>query len=288
MERPMIDWRRELQSGGQAETAIGANGNGFGQADGDFCATLLAMASHDLRQPLQVIVGAHDLLARIPQGDAARAQLARAEGATRHLTDILDLLVEALRLHEFPASDRLEPVLLGPMLAQLASEFAEPAHLKGVHLRVIPTSAAAFSHSVLLTGMVRNLMRNAIDYTPRGGRVLVACRRRGPQVHLQVRDSGVGIRGDELDKVFRAFHRVDATRSEGLGLGLFIVKRAADCLGHSVWVCSAAGRGSCFAIVANAAPPSAWPAVSLGKALGVTVRQPSVVPARHRRLRPAG
>src|ERR1700736_444697 len=72
----------------------------------DFSATVLAMASHDLRQPLQVIVGAHDLLARIPQGGAARAQLMRAEDATRQLTDILDLLVEALRLHEFPTRDQ--------------------------------------------------------------------------------------------------------------------------------------------------------------------------------------
>jgi two-component system phosphate regulon sensor histidine kinase PhoR len=251
----MTNWRRKVQLGDQAETGIGANGKGFAEAEGDFCATLLAMASHDLRQPLQVIAGAHDLLARILHGGAARVQLARAEDATRRLTDILDLLVEALRLHELPASDRPEPVLLGPMLAQLASEFAEPARLKEIELRVIPASAAVFSHPVLLTGMVRNLMRNAIDYTPRGGRVLVACRRRGSQVHLQVRDSGDGIPGDELDKVFRAFHRADTTRSTGLGLGLFIVKGAADFLAHDVRVSSARGRGTCFAIVANAASP---------------------------------
>jgi two-component system phosphate regulon sensor histidine kinase PhoR len=77
-------------------------------------------------------------------------------------------------------------------------------------------SAAVFSHPVLLNGMVRNLMRNTIDYTPRGGRVFVACRRHGSQVRLQVRDSGIGIPGEELGKVFSAFHRVDATRSEDL------------------------------------------------------------------------
>ena len=251
----MTNWRRKVQLGDQAEPGIGANGKGFAEAEGDFCATLLAMASHDLRQPLQVIAGAHDLLARIPHGGAARAQLARAEDATRRLTDILDLLVEGLRLHQLPVSDRPEPVLLGPMLAQLASEFAEPARLKKIELRVIPASAAVFSHPVLLTGMVRNLVRNAIDYTPRGGRVLVACRRRGSQVHLQVRDSGNGIPGDELDKVFRAFHRADTTRSTGLGLGLFIVKGAADFLAHDVQVSSARGRGTCFAIVADAASP---------------------------------
>jgi two-component system phosphate regulon sensor histidine kinase PhoR len=255
MEAPMIDWPRGFQLAGDAESAIGAHRrNSFVEADSDFCATLLAMASHDLRQPLQVIVGAHDLLGRIPHGGAAQAQLARAEDATRQLTDILDRLVEALRLHEFSTGDRLEPVPVGPMLAQLAAEFAEPSRLKGIQLRVIPASAAVLSHAVLLNAMVRNLMRNAIDYTPRGGRVLVACRRRGSQVHLQVRDTGVGIPSDELDKVFRAFHRADATRSEGLGLGLFIVKRAAEFIGHDVQVRSAPGRGSWFTVVTDTAP----------------------------------
>jgi signal transduction histidine kinase len=71
--------------------------------------------------------------------------------------------------------------------------------------------------------------------------VFVACRRRGSEVRLEVRDSGIGIPGDELGKVFRAFLQADATRSKGLALGLFIVKRAADFLGHSVQVCSAVG-----------------------------------------------
>jgi len=146
-------------------------GGDFTRAASDFSATLLAMAGHDLRQPLQVIVGAHDLLARIPHGGAAQAQLARAEDATRQLADKLDQLVEALRLREFATSDHHEPVPLGPVLAQLASEFAEPARSKGVKLHVIPASDAVFSHPVLLNGILRNLARNAIEYTPRGGRV---------------------------------------------------------------------------------------------------------------------
>jgi signal transduction histidine kinase len=71
--------------------------------------------------------------------------------------------------------------------------------------------------------------------------VFVACRRRGSQLRLEVRDSGIGIPGDELGKVFRAFLRADAARSDGLGLRLFFVRRAADFLGHSIQVCSAVG-----------------------------------------------
>ncbi len=169
----------------------------------------------------------------------------------------MDQLVEALRLREFANGDQIEPVLLGPILEQLASEFAEPARLKGVRLRVIPVGAAVFSHPVLLMGILRNLARNAIEYTPSDGRVLIGCRRHGSQMRLEVRDNGIGIAGADLGKVFRAFHRTDTIRSEGLGLGLFIVKSAADFLGHRIEVSSEIGRGSCFALVAKAAPPSA-------------------------------
>jgi len=106
----------------------------------------------------------------------------------------------------------------------------------------------------LVRGILRNLIRNAIDYTPNGGRVLVAARQRGTTVRIEVRDNGVGIPVGELADVFRPFHRVDTTRSDGLGLGLFIVKCAAAFLGHGVQVHSVLGRGSRFVVVAGAAP----------------------------------
>jgi two-component system phosphate regulon sensor histidine kinase PhoR len=256
-ERPMIDWRFERPLGSQAETGVGVNRNSFAGVDNDFCATLLAMAGHDLRQPLQIITSAHDVLAQILHSDKQREELARAADAAARLASMLNQLVEAMQLREL-SRDRLHvPVLLRPILDDLAAEFAEPARLKGVELRVISANSAVFSHPVLLKGLVRNLIGNAIDYTPHGGRVFVACRRRGSQVHLQIRDSGVGISADELAKVVSALHRADARYSEALGLGLVIVKGAANLLRHSVEVRSAAGRGSCFAVVANVAPPGA-------------------------------
>jgi signal transduction histidine kinase len=100
--------------------------------------------------------------------------------------------------------------------------------------------------------MLRNLIRNAIDYTPAGGRVFVTPRRSESELCIEVRDTGVGIRANTLSTIFRAFQRADESRADGLGLGLFIVKQAADLLGHRVEVRSAEGRGSCFTVVANA------------------------------------
>ena len=144
-----------------------------------------------------------------------------------------------------------EPVVLRPLFARLAVEFTGPAALKGIELRIAPASGVVSSHPMLLSAILRNLIRNAIDYTPSGGRVIVASRRRGARTHIEVRDSGPGIASGELSNIFEAFYRADTSRADGLGLGLFIVKRAAQFLGHRVEVRSALGRGSCFTVVAN-------------------------------------
>ncbi len=225
---------------GWASRGVGIAARGRANlVDSDFSAALLAMAGHDLRQPLQVITSAHDVLAQILHSDEQRQELARAADATAQLADMLGQLVEALQLRE-RSGDRLHlPVRLRPILADLAAEFAESACLNGITLRVTSAEGAALSHTVMLTGILRNLIRNAIDYTPPGGSV---------------------------------FQRADESRPDGLGLGLFIVKHAADLLGHRIEVSSVEGRGSCFIVVANAAKRSAPAPIGLNVEIGETVR----------------
>jgi two-component system phosphate regulon sensor histidine kinase PhoR len=223
------------------------------QADSDFSATLLAMAGHDLRQPLQVITSAHDVLAHTLFSEEHREELNRAEDATARLASMLGQLVEALQLRVRSNDDLHLPVPLDSVLEDLAAEFDETARLKGITFLVTATRWMALSHPVLLTGILRNLIRNAIDYTPPGGGVFVTSRRCGPELRIAVRDTGVGIRAGALSTIFRAFQRADETRTDGLGLGLFIVKHAANLLGHRVEVRSAEGRGSCFTVVASPA-----------------------------------
>jgi two-component system phosphate regulon sensor histidine kinase PhoR len=218
-----------------------------------FPATLLAMAGHDLRQPLQLITSAHDVLATMLRGKEQRKELAHAAHATAQLARMLSQLVEALQLHERPRENLRAPVLLRPVLQDLAAEFGEPARRKGIAFRLTSARGVALSHPVLLRSIIRNLIRNAIDYTPRGARVFVTSHRCGQEVRIEVRDTGVGIRACALATIFEAFQRADESRADGLGLGLFIVKRAADLLGHRVEVHSVEGRGSRFTVVARAA-----------------------------------
>lgn len=222
-------------------------------AESDFSAALLAMAGHDLRQPLQVITSAHDVLAQVLDSEE-QEELMRAQDATARLAGMLRQLIEALELRDRSGDNLHVAVPLRPILKDLSAEFAETARLKGIILLVGPVQGVALSHPVLLTGILRNLVRNAIDYTPPGGGVFVTSRGRGPNLRIEVRDTGVGIRAAALSTIFRAFQRADDSRSDGLGLGLglFIVKHAADLLGHRVEVRSTEGRGSCFTIVVQA------------------------------------
>lgn len=99
--------------------------------------------------------------------------------------------------------------------------------------------------------MVQNLITNAIRYTPEGG-VLVGCRLRGSRLSLEIYDTGIGIRTEDLERIFREFHRVqdDPRQSDGngLGLGLAITRRLSQMLEHPVTVRSEFGRGSRFSI----------------------------------------
>ncbi len=217
-----------------------------------FLATVLAMAGHDLRQPLQIIRGVHDILGKLLDRDDEREELDQAAEATARLALMLDQLVEALQLHE-RRHDQIIPVPLLPLLCELTAEFSETARRKGIILQVTRTGGAVLSEELLLSGILRNLVRNAIEHTPSGGSVVVASRRSGAELRISVRDTGSGIRASLLPTIFSAFQRGDDSRADGLGLGLFIVKCAADLLGHRVEVRSVDGGGSRFTIVAGSA-----------------------------------
>jgi len=229
------------------------------QRASDFHAVLLGMAGHDLRQPLQVIQSTYERLGGALDADDRKAQLRRGELLARgkiavgKLTDQLDRLTGALRLYEYTATMELSLVPVTPLFDVLLAEGTEPARERGVDLRVLPTRAVVMSNALLLDGIVRNLVRNAIKYTPTSGRVLLACRRRGANMSIDIYDTGIGISADQLPRIFEVFRRLDSTNPDGFGLGLFVVGRAVELLGHRIEVSSAVGRGSRFSVLLKAA-----------------------------------
>ena len=238
----------------------------------------LASASHDLRQPVAAIGLITDLL-RVQVTDPTVRSLAdRLTRAVRSMESLLKGLLDLSRLDSGTVEVQRQRVQLQALLDAVATHEAEAARQKGLRLRVRRTPAIAWTDPVLLEQVLRNLVGNAIRHTQRGG-VLVAVRRRAGQAgasqgawEVQVWDTGPGIRAEDQPRIFEAFVQLGnpgRERSQGLGLGLAIVQRAAHLLEHPLQVRSQVGRGSCFAVSLPAAaatttrptapPPDALP-----------------------------
>jgi signal transduction histidine kinase len=218
-------------------------------------ARFVAAASHDLLQPLSAAKLYLASLGDDALTDPARRTLNKAQSALGSVEGILGALLDISRLESGHASVDVGPVALGPLFRALRDEFTPLAALKGLDLVIRPTEAVVISDRGYLRRILQNLISNAIRYTEKG-RIFVGLRRRGAFLCAEVRDSGPGIAEDDQELIFREFHRVNAraSASEGMGLGLAIVDRAAALLGHPLELRSAPGQGSTFSVGLRAAP----------------------------------
>jgi two-component system, chemotaxis family, CheB/CheR fusion protein len=212
----------------------------------------LAVASHDLRQPLQSLALIHGLLSRTVLDDRAKGLAGRLEQTVGLMTGMLNTLldinqIEAGVVHPSPVS-----FVIGDILQRIGAEFSLQALSQKLDLRVISCRRSIRSDPRLIEQMIRNLVSNALKYT-RKGKILIGCRRRGDQLAIEIWDTGIGIAPAELTAIFEAYHQIDnpaRERSRGLGLGLAIVDRLARLLELGLRVESLPGKGSVFVIEA--------------------------------------
>ena len=216
-------------------------------------ARLLAVAGHDLKQPLQIAVMA---IARAVQGSSdpeVARRLDIASGALHRLGCELDDLARSSQIVE-GETVRPRPVALRRLFAEVESDWRVYAEACGIALRFRAADLSVRTDPAMLLTILRNLVGNALKYARRGTRVLVGCRRRGGTVLITVHDQGPGIAPRRLATIFEAFDRGgrEATPRDamtgGLGLGLHIVRQTAEALQHPVTVRSREGRGSTFAV----------------------------------------
>jgi PAS domain S-box-containing protein len=223
----------------------------------------LAAASHDLLQPLNAARLFSSALAAHPPREPEARQLAeRIDSALRSAEELLDGLLDVSRLDA--GSLRPEPsrFALSRLFASLQEQFAPLAGARGLELRVRGTDAWAYGDRALLRRILQNFLANALRYTPHGG-ALLAARRRGGRLLLQVWDTGPGIAPEHGREVFEEFHRLEQQPSpwgeKGLGLGLAICERIARMLDAPLTLHSRVGRGSVFAVSVPLAESEAEP-----------------------------
>ena len=217
----------------------------------------LAAASHDLRQPMHALAILLELLRpEVQLSHKGSSILSRAQQAADAMNGLLDALLDISKIDAGVIRPSRRAFCVRDLLDEVAQEFQPAAERKGLRLDVVASSVIIDSDPVLLGQVLRNLVANAIRYTPTG-RVLLGCRRHKNVLAVQVIDTGIGISADYHEAIFSEFYQVRDTqleRHEGLGLGLAIVIRVARMLDHPVSVRSAPGSGSCFTVEVPRAP----------------------------------
>jgi len=208
----------------------------------------LAAASHDLRQPLQTLALLGSALKPHLHNAAGHVLVARIERSVELMKNVLDSLLDINRLETGVLTPSKSNVPLGDLLGALQADFREQVAQKGLQWRLVQSRLAVHSDRRLLEIMLRNLLSNALRYTERG-RILLGCRRAGDKVRIEVWDSGVGISAEHITSIFSEYYQVqDRTQPGSFGLGLAIVQRLGNLLGHRIHVRSTHGEGSCFSI----------------------------------------
>lgn len=252
----------------------------------------LATASHDLRQPLQVLSMLHGTLCRLELQPRVREALAQQGQAIDAMKRLLNALLDISKLESGAVQAQPSDFPVQQLFELLTAEFSAAARAKGLELRVESSNIHIHTDLSLLEQLLRNLISNAVKYTSSGAVELRAATT-GSGIRIEIRDSGVGIAEDQLPFIFDEFFQVGVARNttrEGYGLGLAIVQRIAKLLGSRVEVQSQVGKGSTFAlelpraIATEQAPPGEASAASSpaarrpqsGKVL-VTEDEPSVL-----------
>lgn len=243
----------------------------------------LAAASHDLRQPihaLSLLIATLAVLGHrgpVQSGDA-RDLAGKAKSIVGNLSALLNGLLDISRLDAGVVTVAREAVNLSQLFNQLSNEFASVAKDRGLDWRVVESHLQVDSDPMMLKRILGNLLSNAFRYTESGG-ILFGCRRRGALVEIQVWDTGPGIPADQQAMVFEEFVQLQnpaRDRTQGLGLGLAIVRRTAELLQHPLKLVSVTGGGSMFSVTVPKASAVAPPlpdsrASPAGIAVGIMV-----------------
>ena len=213
----------------------------------------VANVSHELRTPLTAIKGYAEAL--LDDAEDAEAREKFLDIIHRHATRMERLVKDLLRLARLDAGQEaaeLVPCDVAALLKGIANDFEPIAAQKqqSIHTKVAPEAATLLTDAAKLHDIARNLIENAVNYTPDGGAIDVRAMVANGQFQLTVADTGHGIAPDDLARVFERFYRVDKSRTRpgGTGLGLSIVRHLVQVLDGEVTASNQAGGGALFTV----------------------------------------
>jgi signal transduction histidine kinase len=227
----------------------------------------LAAASHDLRQPLHALSFFGATLERRMAGSIDQPLIHNMMRSIEALDTSFGAILDISKLDAGAVEPHVQPFPIRDVFRRLQMSFAGQAEEAGLQLRLRPGGKVVTSDPQLLERILGNLVQNALRYCRPEGGVLVVARDRRRGVSLEVWDTGIGIGESELPKIFAEFYQVanpERDRSKGLGMGLAIVKRLAQLLGHELTVRSRLGSGSVFRVWVERSHPEPMDAFAVG------------------------
>jgi len=212
---------------------------------------LLAIVSHDLRNPLGVVLASTALLLKsnLPpdKQERARRQVEAIQRAGNRMNRLIRDLLDFASIQAGRLSVSLRPQDVAAMVSEVL-EVTEPlATAKSQHLvsDVAPGLAIRCDHDRVIQ-LFSNLVGNAVKFTPDGGTITVHAAADGEVVRFSVADDGPGISADELPHVFDRYYQAQRKNRDGIGLGLSIARGIVEAHGGRIWVESEEGKGSTF------------------------------------------
>jgi PAS domain S-box-containing protein len=211
----------------------------------------VSLVSHELRSPLTNICASVELMLNPSLGqEILQEMLQIVRSQSEHLVRLVEDILDVSQIEAGQMRVRQEPVTLLPLVRQTIRVFQEQTSQHQIMLRspgVVPFVMADRSK---LEMVLNNLLENAINYSPDGGRILMEIV--GPEngeITINVIDEGIGIPREHVDKVFDRFYRVDSgddRKVYGHGLGLYISRHLVELQGGRIWAQSEENQGSCF------------------------------------------
>ncbi|MGI6031188.1 MAG: sensor histidine kinase [Eubacteriales bacterium] len=213
-------------------------------------------ASHELRTPTAVILAQCDYTRKNACDTEQYSQAIEViDRQARKMSALISQLLQMTRLEQGTQQVSLEQADLSQLVEVICEE--QPGFPRGITLETdLQPEVMAWFDVTLMSRLVQNLVNNAVQYGRSGGHVWVVLREKKGQVCLSVRDDGVGIPADRLEKIWQRFYQVDGTRGSegGAGLGLTMVRQIARLHGGEVTVESREGQGSLFTLRFAAEP----------------------------------
>jgi len=221
-------------------------------------------AGHEMRAPLAAIHSILDAITQAPNrlSDEQQVLIGRARHRARAMIELVNDLLKVSRLRDGEEVLKAARVCLGRIVANTVELMRKRAEGAGLELRCAAGEVWLDGDEELLRELVTNLVANAVQYTPPGGRVEVALEETGGQAVLTVADTGIGIAPADRERIFEEFFRSTAAKEtfqNGTGLGLAIVKRIVQVHRGEIRADARDGGGTVFTVRLPAGPPAAPP-----------------------------